>query len=174
LVRRVVQQQGWRLDRHVDDFGRTLGEELLEPTRLYTQPVLDLIRQPGIDVHALSHVTGGGLAANLGRVLPEGVLATVDRSTWTPPPVFTTIQTLGRVPRTDLERTLNQGVGFLVILPADHADWAVDHMTSTGMPAWVVGDVIDHAPTIDPADLVTGAKGVQGGGVQLLGEHPDA
>ena len=70
LVRRVIASAGWSLDRHVDEFGRTLGEELLEPTRLYTQPVLDLVRQPDVHVHALSHVTGGGLAANLARVLP--------------------------------------------------------------------------------------------------------
>ncbi len=88
LVRRVIASAGWSLDRHVDEFGRTLGEELLEPTRLYTTPVLDLIRRPDVDVHALSHVTGGGLAANLARVLPRGMVATVDRSTWTPPPVY--------------------------------------------------------------------------------------
>ena len=79
LVRRVIESAGWTLDRHVDEFGRTLGEELLEPTRLYTRPVLDLIDQ--VDVHALSHVTGGGLAANLARVLPPG---TQPRSTAEP------------------------------------------------------------------------------------------
>ncbi len=78
LVRRVIAAAGWNLDRHVDEFGRTLGEELLEPTRLYTRPVLGLIRQPDLHVHALSHVTGGGLAANLARVLPPGTVATVE------------------------------------------------------------------------------------------------
>ena len=70
LVRRVVAHAGWALDRHVDEFGRTLGEELLEPTRVYSADLLDLVRTDGVDVHALSHVTGGGLAANLARVLP--------------------------------------------------------------------------------------------------------
>ncbi len=174
LVRRVIASAGWSLDRHVDEFGRTLGEELLEPTRLYTQPVLDLVRQPDVHVHALSHVTGGGLAANLARVLPPGTLATLERSTWTPPPVFGTVQRLGRVPRTDLERTLNQGVGFLVVLPADQADRAVAHAASAGIPAWVVGEVttIDRATTT--VEVVSGAKGVDGGAVQVLGEHPDA
>jgi phosphoribosylformylglycinamidine cyclo-ligase len=175
LVRRVVESAGWSLDRHVDELGRTLGEELLEPTRLYTRPILDLIDQ--VDVHALSHVTGGGLAANLARVLPRGTLATVDRRTWTPPPVFTTVQRLGRVPRSDLERTLNMGVGFIVILPADHAQRAVEHATTAGIPAWILGDVTDRAehPDIDTttAELVSGAKGVDGGAVQVLGEHPE-
>ena len=172
LVRRVIQHAGWTLDRHVDEFGRTLGEELLEPTRLYTRPILDLVQTT--DVHALSHVTGGGLAANLARVLPERTLATVHRDTWQPPPVFTTIQRLGRVPRTDLERTLNQGVGFLVILPADHADGAVAQLGSAGIPAWVCGEVTDQASHATTEDLVQGAKGVQGGAVRVLGEHPDA
>jgi phosphoribosylformylglycinamidine cyclo-ligase len=172
LVRRVVESAGWNLERHVDEFGRTLGEELLEPTRLYTTPVLNLVEQ--LDVHALSHVTGGGLAANLARVLPKGSLATVDRRTWTPPPVFTTVQRLGRVPRSDLERTLNMGVGFLVVLPAEHADTVVRQVTTTGIPAWVLGEIIARAD-IDAAaaGLVSGAKGVDGGAVQVLGEHPE-
>ena len=172
LVRRVVESAGWNLERHVDEFGRTLGEELLEPTRLYTTPVLDLVKQ--VDVHALSHVTGGGLAANLARVLPAGTLATVDRRTWTPPAVFTTVQRLGRVPRSDLERTLNMGVGFLVVLPAEHADTVVRQATTTGIPAWVLGEVLARAD-IDAtaAELVSGAKGVDGGAVQVLGEHPE-
>ena len=79
LVRRVVAHAGWALDRHVDEFGRTLGEELLEPTRVYSADLLDLVRTDGVDVHALSHVTGGGLAANLARVLPPHVHARLDR-----------------------------------------------------------------------------------------------
>src|SRR5262249_52318244 len=106
LVRRVVAASGWQLDRHVDELGRTLGEELLEPTRIYTKPLLDLVGTEGIDVHALSHVTGGGLAANLARVLPTGTFARLDRATWTPPAVFQLVQDLGKVPRHDLERTL--------------------------------------------------------------------
>ena len=74
LVRRVFAAAGWALDRDVAEFGRTLGEELLEPTRVYARDLLDLIRADGVDVHALSHVTGGGLAANLARVLPRGQL----------------------------------------------------------------------------------------------------
>src|SRR5699024_6537995 len=75
LVRTVVAAAGWGLDRHVEDFGRSLGEELLPPTRVYAAELLSLIRHDDVDVHALSHVTGGGLAANLARVLPAGVLA---------------------------------------------------------------------------------------------------
>jgi phosphoribosylformylglycinamidine cyclo-ligase len=178
LVRRVVETVGWRLDRYVDELGRTLGEELLEPTRVYATQLLDLIRQPDVDVHALSHVTGGGIAANLARVIPTGNLATLDRSTWSPPPIFDLISHLGRVPHSDLERTLNLGVGFLVVLPAAQADAAIRHSAAAGIPAWVVGEVTDlangrtDAARTNDAGVVTGAKGVDGGGVRVLGEHP--
>src|SRR5690606_13080201 len=146
------QHAGWSLDRHVDEFGRTLGEELLTPTKVYSADLLDLLRADGVDVHALSHVTGGGLVANLARVLPGTVFARLDRSTWTPPPVFTTIGALGQVPRADLERTLNMGVGFVAMLPADQADAATRFLAARGIPAWGLGEVhaAEDAP-VDPA-----------------------
>ncbi|HEY9496088.1 MAG TPA: phosphoribosylformylglycinamidine cyclo-ligase [Intrasporangium sp.] len=174
LVRRVIASAAWQLDRHVDEFGRTLGEELLEPTRIYTKPLLSLIQDTGVEVHALSHVTGGGLAANLARVLPPGMMARVDRSTWAPPAVFEMIQALGRVPRADLERTLNQGVGFVAVLPQPHADRAIELSKLSGIQAWRIGEVMAEAgATLDPAaELVRGAKGVDGGAVQVVGQHP--
>jgi len=174
LVRRVIASAGWSLDRHVADFGHTLGEELLTPTRVYAADLLALVRAPGVDVHALSHVTGGGLAANLARVLPRGAFATLGRATWTPPAVFRTIGELGRVPQADLERTLNLGVGFVAVLPAAQADAAMAVCRARGIPAWALGEVTDEATTTpDPAHEVTrGAKGVDGGSVQLVGAHP--
>ncbi|HKX65599.1 MAG TPA: phosphoribosylformylglycinamidine cyclo-ligase [Intrasporangium sp.] len=174
LVRRVIASAGWPLDRHVDELGRTLGEELLEPTRIYTKPLLSLIQDAGVEVHALSHVTGGGLAANLARVLPPGLMARIDRSTWTPPAVFHTIQALGRVPQADQERTLNQGVGFVAVLPQPHADRAIELSQLSGIRAWRVGEVTSEArANVEPAaELVRGAKGVDGGAVQVVGEHP--
>ncbi|MEO7130526.1 MAG: AIR synthase-related protein, partial [Dermatophilaceae bacterium] len=176
LIRRVIASAGWELGRHVDDFGRTLGEELLEPTRLYTKPLLGLIRTDGIDVRALSHVTGGGLAANLARVLPPGMFARLDRSTWTPPAIFQTVQRLGRVPQADLERTLNQGVGFVVVLPEAQADRAIELSEHSGIRAWRLGEVSLEARATVAADaeVVRGAKGVEGGAVQVVGTHPVA
>jgi phosphoribosylformylglycinamidine cyclo-ligase len=180
LVRRVIESAGWQLDRHVDDFGRTLGEELLEPTRIYTKPLLELIADDGVDVHALSHVTGGGLAANLARVLPSGTFARLDRSTWTPPAVFRTVQDLGRVPRADIERTLNQGIGFVAVLPEAHADRAIELSEARGIRAWRLGEVATeeraHADGLVAPDveIVRGAKGVDGGAVQVVGQHPTA
>ncbi len=174
LVRKVIGAAGWQLDRHVQEFGHSLGEELLTPTRVYSADLLDLIRTDGVDVHALSHVTGGGLAANLARVLPQGVFARLDRSTWTPPAVFSTIGSLGGVPRSDLERTLNMGVGFVAMLPADQVDAATRELATRGIPAWAIGEVstLDGAPVLAGVEVVHGAKGVDGGSVQVVGDHP--
>ena len=127
LVRRVINHAGWALDRQVSELGRTLGEELLEPTRVYAADCIDLVRAlngkasgpdlgTDLPLRGFSHVTGGGLAANLARVLPKGLLATVDRSTWELPAVFKLVAELGGVPQSDLERTLNLGVGMVAIV----------------------------------------------------------
>ena len=96
LVRHVLlNQAGWDLGRHVPELGRTLGEELLVPTRVYARDILAMIA--AAQVHAISHITGGGLANNLARVLPDGTSATLDRSSWTPQPIFTLVQQVGGV-----------------------------------------------------------------------------
>jgi len=143
LVRHVLlETAGWGLDREVPDLGHTLGEELLRPTRLYTQPCLALARSG--DVHAMAHVTGGGLAANLSRVLPAHLGADVDRSTWTPQPIFHLVRDVGSVAQNDLERTLNMGVGMVALVSADGAQRAGDLLTAHGVDSWVVGSVVDR------------------------------
>lgn len=180
LVRRVVAAAGWELDRDVPEFGRTLGAELLTPTRVYAADLLDLIADPAVvaggGIHGLSHVTGGGLVANLARVLPAGLHARLDRSTWTPAPVFTTIGHLGKVPQADLERTLNMGVGFVAILPEPAVGAAIALVESRGIRAWGMGRVTHEAEAqIDSGvEVVRGAKGVHGGSVQLVGAHPSS
>jgi phosphoribosylformylglycinamidine cyclo-ligase len=172
LVRRVLQVAGWSLDRHVPELGRTVGEELLEPTRLYTPACLDLIGDAAVDVHAFTHVTGGGLAANLARVLPKGLVADVDRASWTVPPVFEMVRTLGQVPWSDLQGTLNLGVGMVAVVPADSADAALAAVRTRGIDSWVLGTVTedDGAPGPDGV-VVRGTKGVDGGAVRLLGSY---
>ena len=120
--------------------------------------------------------TGGGLTANLARVLPRGSFARVDRSTWTPPAVFEVVRGLGRVPVADLERTLNLGVGFVAVVPADQADLVVREAAARDLPAWVLGEVSDLSTATVAAgvEVVHGAKGVDGGSVQVVGEHPAA
>ncbi|MBT2553361.1 phosphoribosylformylglycinamidine cyclo-ligase [Arthrobacter sp. ISL-5] len=177
LVRRVINHAGWALDRQVSELGRTLGEELLEPTRVYAADCLDLARAfpvtAGRAVHGFSHVTGGGLAANLARVLPQGLVATVDRSTWELPAIFKLVSELGRVPLADLERTLNLGVGMVAIVSADAADAAVARLNERGLPSWIMGAVSAASDSVlkTGPDYVQGAKGVDGGAVQMVNTY---
>jgi phosphoribosylformylglycinamidine cyclo-ligase len=148
LVRHVLlDRAGWSLDRHVDELGRTLGEELLEPTLVYARDCLDLIAS--VDVHAMAHITGGGVAANLARVLPPGVSAQIDRTTWTPHPVFGLVADVGAVERADLEATLNVGVGMVAVVAASDADRAVTALTARGVRSWVCGGVVAGAGQVE-------------------------
>lgn len=175
LVRQVLRLAGWSLDREVAELGTTIGAELLTPTRVYAADVLALADILADDLHAVSHVTGGGLAANLTRVLPPPVTAVLDRSTWCPAPIFGLIARLGDVPRADLERTFNLGVGMVGVVAADRADDALAALAGWGVPSWVLGEVLardDLGAGPDVGDVVRGAKGVNGGGVRLVGNHP--
>jgi phosphoribosylformylglycinamidine cyclo-ligase len=141
LVRHVlIERAGWALDRRVDELGRTLGEELLEPTRIYALDCLALARET--EVHAMAHVTGGGLAANLARVLPAHVSARLDRRTWTPAPVFGLVGGVGGVAVDELERTLNMGVGMVAVVAPHTADAALAVLEKRGVPSWVLGEVV--------------------------------
>ncbi|WP_444664609.1 phosphoribosylformylglycinamidine cyclo-ligase [Cellulomonas sp. CW35] len=174
LVRAVVRQAGWGLERHVDELGRTLGEELLEPTRVYASDCLAIARRAGTaGVHAFSHVTGGGLAANVARILPAGLVADVDRGGWVVPPVFSMVQSLGQVPWTDLEGTLNLGVGMVAVVAADAVDGVLAHAGELGLPAWELGAVraAGERDVVGAPGFVSGTKGVEGGAVSLTGEY---
>jgi phosphoribosylformylglycinamidine cyclo-ligase len=178
LVRRVFAAVGWSFDRQVPELGRTLGEELLEPTRVYAADVVDLAQGLGAGLHAVSHVTGGGLAANLARVLPRGLRATLHRSSWSPAPIFGLVAELGNVPRADLERTLNLGVGMVAVVRADRVDAALARLQGRGVPSWVLGQVTPDDPQegatpdgVRSDGVVRGAKGVDGGAVQLVGRY---
>jgi phosphoribosylformylglycinamidine cyclo-ligase len=170
LVRAVVKAAGWSLDRHVPELGRELGVELLEPTRLYARACLDLVADPTAQVHAFSHVTGGGLAANLARVLPAGLVAEVDRGTWAVPPVFDLVRALGNVSWRDLESTLNLGVGMIAVVAPDGVAPTLAGLAASGIPAWVLGRV-HHDDGAPGRDLVQGTKGVHGGAVLLAGDY---
>lgn len=162
----LIGDDSGRLDQHSAELGRTIGAEMLEPTRIYAQPCLQLARAD-IGVAAMAHVTGGGIAANLARVLPPDLTAVLDRTTWRPLPVFDLIARAGGVSRPDMEIAFNMGIGMVVVaspdaLPmilAEHADLA---------PV-VLGQV--RARTSDDVAEVA-AKGGSGGVVLLTGDHP--
>jgi phosphoribosylformylglycinamidine cyclo-ligase len=162
LVRHVLLgRAGWSLDRRVPELGRTLGEELLEPTRLYTADCLALARSH--DVHAFAHITGGGVAANLARVVPAGLHAEIERGTWAPPAIFGLVGDLGEVATAELERTLNMGVGMIAIVAAEAADTALATLAARATRAWHLGTV-GRLSDDTPDDAV--------GTATLVGDYP--
>jgi len=144
------------LDGHVEEFGRTLGEELLEPCRIYALDCLALTRET--DIHAYAHITGGGLASNLARVIPDGLTAALDRRAWNPLPVFGYISSHGRVAREEMEKAFNMGIGMVAVLPADDVDRAMAMLTARHLWSVVLGTVENSG---DRTERVT-----------LCGDHP--
>nr|WP_304049110.1 phosphoribosylformylglycinamidine cyclo-ligase [Jatrophihabitans endophyticus] len=160
LIRHVLLEQG---GLSLDDRpglleGRTLADELLTPTRIYALDCLALAAD--CDAHAFAHVTGGGLAGNLARVLPEGVVATLDRATWAPPAVFGLVAETGDVARADLEQTFNLGVGMVAIVPAERAADALELLAGRGVPSWQLGAVeAAEQPGTNRVELVANYAG---------------
>jgi phosphoribosylformylglycinamidine cyclo-ligase len=157
LVRHVLLNGArMRLDAHVDELGTTLGEALLTPTRIYAKDCLAIIAET--DVHAFSHVTGGGLAANLARVLPEHLSARLQRSSWTPPVIFDLVQRRGRVEQAEMERTFNMGVGMVAVVPPADVDRTMALLKARHLESWVLGELV--------------AASDSGGSAVLEGSHP--
>ncbi len=143
LVRHVLLGQArMKLDSVIDDLSeqRTLGEELLTPTKIYAKDCLSLITE--CEVHALAHVTGGGIPGNLVRVLPKHLDAIVNRTTWHPQPIFDLIQRKGRIEQSDMESTFNMGIGMFAVVTAADADRALALLTGRGVQAWPVGEIV--------------------------------
>ncbi len=153
LVRQILDRAGLDLDAQPAELARPLGAELATPTRIYAQDCLTLARE--CEVHAFAHITGGGLAANLARVLPPEAEAVLDRGSWTPPPVFGLLAGYGSVSGAEMERVFNLGVGMVAVVAAGAADEAVRVLTGRGVTAWPLGEI---------------ASGT--GRAELTGRHP--
>ena len=143
LVRKILEVSKADLNGTIG--GKPLADVLMAPTRIYIKPLLALIK--AMPVHALAHITGGGLPGNLPRVLPEGCNARIDETSWTWPPVFQWLQENGGVERFEMYRTFNCGVGMVVVVPADKADTAIAHLNAAGESAWRIGEIIPSTHT---------------------------
>lgn len=137
LARKVLERSGAAHDMRLD--GTPLVEHLMAPTRIYVKPLLALLGE--VEVHALAHITGGGLPENLPRVLPEGLMATIDRHSWRRPAVFDWLQSEGGIADAELYRTFNCGLGMAIVLPADQAGAAIALLESHGEHAWIAGRI---------------------------------
>ncbi|HEV8371820.1 MAG TPA: phosphoribosylformylglycinamidine cyclo-ligase [Actinomycetota bacterium] len=141
LARRALARAGVGYEQVLPELGGPVGEVLLTPTRIYAPDLVDLLAE-GVEVHALCHVTGGGLPGNLPRCLPAGLVGRVDWASWTPPPIFRLLAELGPVDDQELARATNLGVGMVAVLPAREVDPALAVLAARGLPAWVMGEVV--------------------------------
>lgn len=135
LIRKVIERAAMPLDQTFD--GRTLGEALLEPTRIYVKSLLALIEH--IDVHALAHITGGGLTENIPRVLPQYTQAQINLDTWSLPAVFQWLQTQGQIERQEMLKTFNYGIGMVICLPEEDVDRAKNILQEQGETVFEIG-----------------------------------
>ncbi|MDR5891669.1 phosphoribosylformylglycinamidine cyclo-ligase [Halomonas mongoliensis] len=140
LIRKILEVSGASLDADIG--GMALGDALMAPTRIYVKPLLSLIRESGVPVHALSHITGGGLTENLPRVLPDSLAAKVDVTSWARPAVFDWLQEQGNVAEEEMYRVLNCGIGMVVVVPAEKADQARAHLQALGETVYRLGEIV--------------------------------
>ncbi len=168
LVRHILASSGVKYTDSNADLG-VVGEALLVPTRLYTSPLVALLEELPGAVHSLSHITGGGIAANLARVLPVGSWVQLDRSTWSPPAVFRVLSSLGDMRLDEAEGTWNLGIGMIAVVASHEADAVAASLRAHGIENWVAGHV--STDPLPAGDFEQGAKGVNGGAVSLVGSY---
>lgn len=144
LIRRVVfEMAGLKVDQVIPELGRTVGDVLLEPTRLYPKLILGLLKthRPNSAVSGLAHITGGGLKDNIERLLPEGCRLLIDRSTWQVPPAFTWLQKLGGIDREEMYHVFNMGIGFTLLVRPESAAAIQADLLQAGCQNWVIGEI---------------------------------
>ena len=145
LARKVLlDKKKYKLGAKPGPLQRSLGEELLEPTRIYVKTILKLRRD--FQINAVAHITGGGLLENIPRVLPKGCAASLDSSRWTMPPVMELIEREGRVDREEMLRTFNCGVGMIIVVPSETADAALKKLRGMKEKASVIGEIVKKRP----------------------------
>lgn len=137
LIRKIIEVSGANLSTPMGD--ATLADALMAPTRIYVKTLLELIKQQ--PVHALAHITGGGLLENIPRVLPEGTKAVIDAKSWALPPVFEWLQSAGNVAPLEMYRTFNCGVGMVVVVPSEAESAVVDTLNAAGEQAFTIGEI---------------------------------
>ncbi len=143
LVRKVFfEVAGYNVETYVDELGRTVGEEMLEPTTIYVKQVLPLIEL--YKIKGMAHITGGGLTENIPRVLPEGTAAAINRGSWTKLPVFELIKRIGNIDEQEMFRTFNMGIGMVLVVEQSLSDKLVKHINSGGGQAKIIGEIISY------------------------------
>lgn len=145
LVRKVIEVTNTDVNAHTLADGTKLADALMAPTRIYVKSVNALQKSLGnTNIHAMAHITGGGLTENLPRVLPKNLAAQIDTSSWALPEVFQWLQHGGNIDTLEMYRTFNCGVGFILVVPADQAKQAMNQLTAEGEQVWQIGQIIER------------------------------
>lgn len=139
LIRKVIEVSGAKLDQSYKGADTSLGEALLAPTRIYVSSIHEVMKQ--IPIHAMAHITGGGLLENIPRVLPANTQAVVDSQSWQLPAVFKWLQENGNINDTEMHRTFNCGVGMTIMVDSNDADKTIDAFNKAGETAWLLGHI---------------------------------
>ncbi|WP_201528911.1 phosphoribosylformylglycinamidine cyclo-ligase [Psychrobacter frigidicola] len=155
LVRKVIDVSGIDVVNRTEQLdGQSIQDALMAPTRIYVKAIKALQDTLGNqNLHAMSHITGGGLTDNLPRVLPDNLAASIDTNSWQFSDLFTWLQTQGNIDQSEMYRTFNCGVGFVIVVPKDQADTAIKTLNDAGEHAWQIGEMVSRA-TDDHADAV--------------------
>jgi len=140
------------VDHHVDEFGRTLGEELLEPTRIYSRAINNIRRD--FTIYGISHITGGGLIDNIPRMLPRRCKAVIDTGSWTPQPIFSYLQKAGKIPEREMMRTFNSGLGLVIVVNEKETEDVLQRLDAIGERAYLIGTVEAREENEDPVQFV--------------------
>lgn len=146
LVRKAVFEiGGHKVSDRVEELGRTVGEELLQPTRIYARALRQVLGAYKVKsvVHGIAHITGGGLHENLGRIIPAGCRAVIQRGSWTVPPVFPWLQRLGDIDAGEMDRVFNMGLGLVLVVSSYYAESIGRQLTDCGLANWAIGEIVD-------------------------------
>lgn len=143
LIRKVVfEHAGLKLNDHVEELGRTVSDVLLEPTTIYAKPIVSLLKTVPDAIHGLAHITGGGLAENLKRILPEGCTANIHRG-WPEPPAFGWLQRLGNIDEAEMDRVFNRGVGFVAVVEKGQETAVIEALQGEGIEPFSLGEILE-------------------------------
>ena len=157
LVRKVLlENKKYELDEKLTVLKRTLGEELLEPTRIYVKPVLYLFEK--YKVLGIAHITGGGIIENIPRILPEGISVQINQKSWTKPPIFSLIQKEGKISDEEMYRTFNMGIGMVLVVRPDKIKQIIDELNQMDFPSYIIGRVVKRETKV-PGTFVSLFKG---------------
>lgn len=140
LVRKVLEEKKYDLEKFVPSLGKTWGEELLTPTRIYVKPVLHLLKK--YKILGIAHITGGGMVENISRILPEGVSVQINEDSWPKPTVFSLIQKEGKISSKEMYRTFNMGIGMALIVRSDKAEEIINELNKMNFPSYLIGQVV--------------------------------